>query len=96
MTSEIAIHAARIANPKSASSGVTRPRASSTGNDTIQRNGTPYDEREHLTYAFGREAVSFVDRHKDQPFLLYLPFNAVHGPLEPDDEWDWEALEAEH
>lgn len=47
----------------------------------VQRNGKPVDERDHLTYAFGREAVSFIDRHKDKPFFLYLAFNAVHAPL---------------
>ena len=48
----------------------------------IQRNGKPVDERTHLTYAFGREAVSFIDRHKKEPFFLYLAFNAVHAPLQ--------------
>jgi arylsulfatase A-like enzyme len=51
--------------------------------NTIQRDGKPYDEKEHLTYAFGREAVSFIDRHKEKPFFLYLAFNAVHAPLQP-------------
>jgi arylsulfatase A-like enzyme len=32
------------------------------------------------TTAFGREAVSFIERHKDQPFFLYVPFTAVHAP----------------
>ena len=50
--------------------------------NTIQRDGKPYDEKEYLTYAFGREAVSFIDRHKEKPFFLYLAFNAVHSPLE--------------
>lgn len=39
-------------------------------------------EYEYLTDAFGREALSFVERHKDQAFLLYLSFNAPHGPLQ--------------
>ena len=42
-------------------------------------------EKEYLTDAFGREAVSFVTRHKDQPFLLYLAFNAVHTPMHATD-----------
>ena len=50
--------------------------------NTIQRDGKPYDEKEYLTYAFAREAVSFIDRHKAKPFFLYLAFNAVHSPLE--------------
>ncbi len=39
-------------------------------------------EEGYLTDAFAREAVSFVDRHKDGPFFLYLAFNAPHGPLQ--------------
>ena len=39
-------------------------------------------EREYLTDAFGREAVAFIQKNKAKPFFLYLPFNAVHSPLE--------------
>jgi len=48
----------------------------------ILRGREPADEREYLTDAFGREAVAFIDRHKAEPFFLYLPFNSPHGPLE--------------
>lgn len=40
------------------------------------------EEKEYLTDAFGREAVKFIKKNKDNPFFLYLPFNAVHGPLQ--------------
>jgi arylsulfatase A-like enzyme len=40
------------------------------------------EEKEYLTRAFAREAKGFIVRNKDRPFLLYLPFNAVHAPLE--------------
>jgi arylsulfatase A-like enzyme len=36
----------------------------------------------YLTDLFSREAVSFIARHKDRAFFLYLPFNAVHAPLQ--------------
>ncbi len=39
-----------------------------------------------MTDAFAREAVSFVERHKRDPFLLYLAFNAVHTPMHASDE----------
>jgi arylsulfatase A-like enzyme len=42
------------------------------------------EENEHLTTAFGREACAFITRHKDRPFFLYLAFNAVHCPVQPD------------
>ncbi|RLD69442.1 MAG: sulfatase [Bacteroidetes bacterium] len=44
-------------------------------------------EYEYLTDAFGREAVSFIDRNKDKPFLLYVSFNAPHGPLQAPEEY---------
>jgi arylsulfatase A-like enzyme len=39
-------------------------------------------ENEYLTDAFGREAVSFIERHKQEPFFLYLAFNAIHEPFQ--------------
>ena len=50
------------------------------------RGDEPVDEKEYLTDAFGREAVAFIDRHADKPFFLYLAFNAVHTPMQADDE----------
>jgi len=35
---------------------------------------------EYLTDRIGRHAVEFVEKHKTQPFFLYLAFNAVHSP----------------
>ncbi len=51
-------------------------------NSILQRNRVNITEKEYLTDAFGREAVSFIKKNAEQPFFLYLPFNAVHGPLE--------------
>ncbi|MBS2211380.1 sulfatase [Carboxylicivirga mesophila] len=46
-------------------------------------------EDEYLTNAFGREACLFIERNADRnkPFLLYVPFNAPHGPFEVPDEY---------
>lgn len=52
----------------------------------ILRGEQVVDEHEYLTDAFGREAVAFVDRHREQPFFLYLAFNAVHTPLDATDD----------
>jgi arylsulfatase A-like enzyme len=49
---------------------------------TIYRGTERVVEPNYLTDVFGNEAASFVERHADQPFFLYLPFNAVHGPLQ--------------
>jgi len=48
----------------------------------ILRGREHVGEKEYLTDAFGREAMSFVRRHRDGPFFLYLAFNAVHTPLQ--------------
>lgn len=48
----------------------------------ILRGRDTVDEKEYLTDAIGREATSFVERHREQPFLLYVTFNAVHLPQE--------------
>ena len=50
--------------------------------DPILRDFEPVVESTYLTEAFTREAVSFVQRHKDGPFFLSLTYNAVHRPLE--------------
>jgi arylsulfatase A-like enzyme len=49
----------------------------------LYRNGQPVAEKfEYLTDEFAREAVEFVERPREQPFFLYVAFNAVHSPLE--------------
>jgi arylsulfatase A-like enzyme len=50
-------------------------------NNSILRGSEPTDERDYLTDAFAREAVAFIDRHQNEPFHLYLTFNAVHTPM---------------
>jgi arylsulfatase A-like enzyme len=49
----------------------------------IVRGTEPVAETEYLTAAFAREAVAFIKTKRDQPFFLYLAFNAVHTPMQP-------------
>jgi arylsulfatase A-like enzyme len=51
-------------------------------NNPIIRNSQPVEEHSYLTDAFIREALSFIERRKNQPFFLQLAFNAVHSPLQ--------------
>lgn len=37
--------------------------------------------------SFGDEAWAFLDRHPQEPFFLYLPFSAVHGPYIGAEPW---------
>ena len=46
----------------------------------ILRGTEPVDEKEYLTDAFTREAVAYIGRHANEPFFLYLTYNAVHQP----------------
>ncbi|MBZ2178996.1 MAG: sulfatase-like hydrolase/transferase [Acidobacteria bacterium] len=61
----------------------------------LRKNEPPYDaenpllrgtqevvEREYLTAALAREAERFIHRHRRRPFFLYLPWNAVHSPMQ--------------
>ena len=46
----------------------------------IYRNNEPMDYEGYLTDSFTEESVHFITRNKDQPFFLYLSYNAVHSP----------------
>lgn len=46
------------------------------------RNEKVVEESEYLTDALSREAVSFIERNSQQPFFLYLAYNAPHAPLQ--------------
>ena len=37
---------------------------------------------ESLTLRLGQETADFIEKHKDQPFLAYLSFYTVHGPIQ--------------
>ena len=50
------------------------------------RNQKPIREEGYATDLFAAEAERVIAtraREKDKPFFLYVPFNAVHGPLNP-------------
>ena len=52
--------------------------------DDCKRSLDPnrHNETAYLTEAFTREALSFIDAHRRQPFFLYLAYNAPHKPLQ--------------
>jgi len=55
----------------------------------MYRNNEPSkeDQGTYCTYLFEREALRFINENKNNPFLLYLPFNAPHGAS------SWEPME---
>ncbi len=55
-------------------------------NNTVVRRVLP-DDQQSLVELYTEEAVRFIEAHKDKPFFLYLPHNAVHFPLYPGKKW---------
>jgi arylsulfatase A-like enzyme len=49
----------------------------------LWNNDKTVEDNQYLTDTFGQKAASFVDRHHDEPFFLYVPFSAVHSPPDP-------------
>ncbi len=56
-------------------------------NNPILRSSQPVVEEAYLTDAFTREAISFIERKKDQPFFLEVAYNAVHTPTQAADRY---------
>ncbi|MEL7240048.1 MAG: sulfatase-like hydrolase/transferase, partial [Planctomycetota bacterium] len=52
----------------------------------IQRGREVAQWDQYLTTFFGESSVDFIERHADEPFFLYLSFNAPHTPLEAREE----------
>ncbi|MHC2066352.1 sulfatase-like hydrolase/transferase [Bremerella sp. T1] len=51
-------------------------------NNPILRGGQPVVEEAYFTDAITREATSFIERYKTNPWFLYVAYNAVHSPLQ--------------
>jgi arylsulfatase A-like enzyme len=60
------------------------------GNNYMRRNSTIIEPKGHATDLFSDWAVDYLRvraKAKDQPFFLYLAYNAPHFPIEPPSEW---------
>ena len=59
-----------------------------TGNCAILRNCCErQEENKYLTDKLTDEAIAFIDRSKEKPFFLYLPYNAPHAPLQAQNKY---------
>ena len=54
---------------------------------SIRRNHEPVRTTQYLTDEFSDEAVKFVTRNKDNPFFLYLAYNAPHTPMQATEKY---------
>lgn len=49
---------------------------------TLWNGWDPVTDHEYLTYEFTDRAMDFIERNKDDKFMLYLAFNGVHDPVQ--------------
>jgi arylsulfatase A-like enzyme len=54
---------------------------------TWHRNDRLIDEEGHVTDLITLEAIDFLKAKRDKPFLLYVPFTAVHTPFDEPQRW---------
>jgi arylsulfatase A-like enzyme len=45
------------------------------------------DEQGHVTDLIAREAIGFLKQRRQAPFFLYVPFTAVHHPIDEPGNW---------
>ncbi len=59
------------------------------GQNYMRHNAEVIDPRGHATDLFSQWACNYLDERAktQQPFLLYLAFNAPHDPIQPPPEW---------
>ena len=53
---------------------------------TWHRNGELVEERGHVTDLIVREATEWIES-REEPWLCYVPFTAVHVPVKPTQDW---------
>lgn len=60
------------------------------GINFMRKNMDEIDPKGHATELFTQWAIDYLSersRTPDQPFFLYLPYNAPHFPIQPPQEW---------
>ncbi|MEW5739910.1 MAG: sulfatase-like hydrolase/transferase [Myxococcota bacterium] len=65
-----------------------------TGSCALVRNDAVVEESRYLTDVFTDEAIAFIDRHREEPFFLYLPYQNPHTPFQVKRS-DWDAFPEE-
>jgi len=55
-------------------------------NSMLQNNGERVVFDGYLTDVLGDKSVSYVEEHRDEPFFMYLSYNAVHTPMQAKEE----------
>lgn len=58
----------------------------------LESNGKLVEGNGYITDDITEKAMQYVERNKDKPFFLYLPFNTPHSPMQVPDRW-WKKFE---
>ncbi len=61
--------------------------AAADGHNPIMRGTNHVSAIGYTTEDFATETVKFIRKHKDEPWFVYLAFNAVHAPLEAPEKY---------
>lgn len=54
---------------------------------TWHRDGKLIEETGHVTDLLTRDAIAFLETKRSGPFFLYVPYTAVHLPIDEPKEW---------
>ncbi|MFO0923058.1 MAG: arylsulfatase [Pirellulales bacterium] len=55
----------------------------------LDHNGKPVRAQGYIVDRCTDQAIDFIDRHKDRPFLCYVPFTTPHSPWAvPNEYWE--------
>lgn len=57
----------------------------------LEHNGALVRGRGYVTDDFTDRAMAFIERHRQQPFFVYLAYNTPHSPMQVPDRW-WDAF----
>jgi arylsulfatase A-like enzyme len=63
------------------------PGGSSYFDPILQHNGKPEKTKGYCSDVFTDAAIRFIEQQREQPFFVYLAFNAPHAPLQVPDRY---------
>ncbi len=54
----------------------------------LEHNGKPVRGQGYIADDFTDKAITFIEKHRNEPFLCYVAFNTPHSPFcVPDEDW---------
>jgi len=58
----------------------------------LEHNGQLVKGNGFMINDFTEQAMDFIDKNRDKPFFVYLPYNTPHSPMQVPDEW-WDKFD---